>query len=103
MKPLATSIAAVFVTSCKLNVAVSALSLSIASCKVADGFPRLFQGGTHSAVLGQRALGRLEQFFPFLCINSLSLLARRISAFDISPFDMYLVPGTDEPSFENWR
>ena len=45
--------------------------------------------------------GKIDQLFPFLCINSLSLLAWRNSAFDISPFDMYLVADDDELSFQN--
>jgi hypothetical protein len=37
-----------------------------------------------------------------LCINSLTLLARRISPFDISPFHRYLVADNDEPPYQNW-
>jgi hypothetical protein len=38
----------------------------------------------------------LRQGFPFLCINSLSLLAWGISAFDFSLSDRYLVADHDE-------
>ena len=62
--------------------------------------PSLFKGGSRRR-LGRHVPGKIDQLFPFLCINSLSLLAWRKSAFDISPFDMYLVADNDELSFQN--
>jgi hypothetical protein len=44
----------------------------------------------------QPAPGRLEHYFPFLCINRFSLLAEKSSGFDIPPFDMYVVAGNDD-------
>jgi hypothetical protein len=55
----------------------------------------LRRGGSPSR-LDLRVLCRIEQSFPSLCINSLSLLARKISAFDIPTFDIYLVADNDE-------